>query len=326
MSNKKFFLFFIAVIFMAAAISLGVKAWTEPTKLPPGGNLNAPINTSNFGQYKVGGLILNTGGATNGLIVQNGNVGIGTTTPSQKLAVAGILDMSLNKIVNLAAPKVFSDAATKGYVDAHVGALGDNTYYQLYITDSRYNGNLGGRSGADSKCNTDARKPSSCISNGYAFISVNASDEIVDLPATKNLKQSKILAWRNGSNQAPLAQWFGDSLDGSVIHSAAAAGWDSVDAKVGDNNTFYWTGSDSGGRQFSEINPHLSRHNLSIDYTCKGWWFDRPFPDMTGVVVTEEALGQTGSTRTNDGRWLAAGVIKSCATRLPLLCYCEGTN
>ena len=41
------------------------------------------------GQSKAGGLILNTGGAVNGLIVDKGSVGIGTTNPSQKLDVAG---------------------------------------------------------------------------------------------------------------------------------------------------------------------------------------------------------------------------------------------
>lgn len=59
-----------------------VKGWTDPTVAPPGGNLGAPINTSNMGQTKAGGLILNTGGAADGLIVDKGNVGIGTQTPN----------------------------------------------------------------------------------------------------------------------------------------------------------------------------------------------------------------------------------------------------
>jgi len=39
------------------------------------------LNIGSTGQSKAGGLILNTGGAATGLIVQSGNVGIGTTTP-----------------------------------------------------------------------------------------------------------------------------------------------------------------------------------------------------------------------------------------------------
>jgi hypothetical protein len=49
-----------------------------------------------------------------------GNVGIGTTTPTQKLTVAGNIDVTGNRIVNLAAPINSNDAATKAYVDAQV--------------------------------------------------------------------------------------------------------------------------------------------------------------------------------------------------------------
>jgi len=66
-------------------ISYAMAAWTGPTQAPPGGNTSAPLNVGSTGQSKSGGLILNTGGATNGLIVQNGNVGIGTTNPGSLL-------------------------------------------------------------------------------------------------------------------------------------------------------------------------------------------------------------------------------------------------
>jgi hypothetical protein len=52
-------------------------AWTKPTLNPPQGNVSGPINISSSGQSKAGGLILNTGGASTGLIVDKGNVGIG---------------------------------------------------------------------------------------------------------------------------------------------------------------------------------------------------------------------------------------------------------
>lgn len=72
-----------------AVTSAPVKAWIEPLTLPPGNNVFAPINSSAFGQSKVGGLILNLGNAANGLIVRYGLVGIGTDNPQAELDVAG---------------------------------------------------------------------------------------------------------------------------------------------------------------------------------------------------------------------------------------------
>ena len=112
-------------------------AWQEPAQSPPAGNVPAPLNVGPEGQAKEGGLILNTGGADIGLIVDKGNVGIGTVTPADKLHVIGNLrlqdgevrvgeirlspfrlDMGTKKIENLAAPTASSDVATKTYVDA----------------------------------------------------------------------------------------------------------------------------------------------------------------------------------------------------------------
>jgi hypothetical protein len=78
-------------------ISVAVFAWQGPTANPPNNNVPAPLNVSGNAQAKVGGLILNTGGAANGLIVDKGNVGIGILTPSKKLDVftTGIKDDSV---------------------------------------------------------------------------------------------------------------------------------------------------------------------------------------------------------------------------------------
>jgi len=62
-----------------------------------------------------------------------GNVGIGTTAPSEKLEVSGNIKLSgaspTYKITNVAAPTASSDVATKEYVDA--------AYSPLYITTTR---------------------------------------------------------------------------------------------------------------------------------------------------------------------------------------------
>jgi len=80
---------FISVFVFCFAIAFYALGWTEPTVAPPGGTVDVPLNVGNIGQSKAGGLILNTGGAANGLIVQNGKVGIGTTTPAYVLDVRG---------------------------------------------------------------------------------------------------------------------------------------------------------------------------------------------------------------------------------------------
>ena len=74
-----FFLFFYSQL----------EAWVEPTTVPPGNNVFAPLNSSAFGQSKVGGLILNLGNAAHGLIVRYGLVGIGTNNPQAELDVVG---------------------------------------------------------------------------------------------------------------------------------------------------------------------------------------------------------------------------------------------
>ncbi len=59
----------LTVSFLAAFY---VVAWQEPTEAPPGGNVATPLNVSITGQAKEGGLILNTGGAENALIIDKG--------------------------------------------------------------------------------------------------------------------------------------------------------------------------------------------------------------------------------------------------------------
>ena len=86
-----------ALVAGALLFSVGVQtfaAFTAPTTAPPGADAYAPLHTGSDAQSKVGGLLLNTGGATNGLIVQFGNVGIGTTNPTAKLDIAGNMNVA----------------------------------------------------------------------------------------------------------------------------------------------------------------------------------------------------------------------------------------
>ncbi len=91
--NHKFYQLFLytGIVLVIGFTIHTVSAWVEPDQMPPGGNIAAPINTGNTGQTKTGGLILNTGGATLGLIVDRGLVGIGTNNPQATLDVNGTI-------------------------------------------------------------------------------------------------------------------------------------------------------------------------------------------------------------------------------------------
>jgi len=82
------------------------------------------------------------------------NVGIGTTTPSEKLEVSGNIKLSgaspTYKMTNVAAPTASSDVATKEYVDASVQTL--------YITTTR---------GAASSC---VDYPSAYCPDGWTIV------------------------------------------------------------------------------------------------------------------------------------------------------------
>jgi len=113
-----------AVIVVCFAIAVYVSAWTEPTAVPPGTNVPAPLNVSNIEQIKLGGLILNTGGAAYGLAVAQGNVGIGTTSPDHRLQIQGGVDIFESSIAGGDIAFIDFETAGTGMRDYRIGVTG----------------------------------------------------------------------------------------------------------------------------------------------------------------------------------------------------------
>lgn len=85
-------------LLIGLSIQFAQGAWNNPTSSPPNSDIGAPLNTGSIGQTKTGGLIVNCGSgvdcvfngssAPNGIIIPNGNVGIGTMTPGAQAEIA----------------------------------------------------------------------------------------------------------------------------------------------------------------------------------------------------------------------------------------------
>jgi hypothetical protein len=111
-----------------------------------------------------------------------------------------------------------------------------------------FDGNLGGRAGADALCAASANRPAG-YSNYRALISVSATDEIRDMPTNYGLPTNMQITGP-GPGFTQIASDWANLLDGSIDASLNAAG-----VVPGDNR--WWSGSFSAGG--------LSSNN------CSGW-------------------------------------------------------
>ncbi len=112
--------------------------------------------------------------------------------------------------------------------------------YLLFDTALPFTGNVGGREGADHKCQVTVDRPAACM-DGWAFMSFSVKDEIQDMDGhlgTKRIDPTLPWEFRDGAHAGVSAalNW-SDLLDGTAWHQPFFGGLDAN----------FWTFSTDGG-------------------------------------------------------------------------------
>lgn len=142
----------------------------------------------------------------------------------------------------------------------------------LYEEGGYSNGNISGRAGADALCNASINKPLG-FANYRAFLSVDASDEIRDMPANYGVPTALDIAGPRGDL---IAYDWADLLDGTIK-------WTTTLSNAQVTSSQWWSGSFADG-------------SLAPNFNCNSWTYSGA--GSGGVTGTANA--------TNDG-WLAGG-------------------
>jgi len=172
-------------------------------------------------------------------------------------------------------------------------------------------GNVGGRSGADSFCQSN--KPSELTCNNiHAFISTNASDEIRDMPTNYTYPIDAELYWynKNTNNFTLFASNWADMLDGSILASPATG--------LGVFAGNFWTGSQNDGSITPDAAAVGSCTGLFWSYQCNNWTFN----GIGDCTVGNPYFGTQGNSNSVNNWIRNTSNFSMCSDSKPLLCSC----
>ena len=250
--NLRRFLSQAALLLGVFLLSAGVQtfaAFSEPSVAPPGADANAPLTTGMGSEAKEGGLLLNTGGADNGLIVLLGNVGIGTGAPTQMLDVAGYV-----KGTGLC----IADDCRTAWSDTggSSGAVGNSAMYKVpgtytyTVPDGVANLQvviIGGGGGGGGVC----EKPFASVSP-YAYDHGDEGQTVVKNVAVTPGQQFAVIVGAGGAGKSSgAASCFGsDKADGGVAAKNLSCYDNSAKSSCGTSpvsKTSYYAGTGLGG-------------------------------------------------------------------------------
>lgn len=171
---------------------------------------------------------------------------------------------------------------------------------RMFLTSTLYNGNLGGITGADQKCNSDSRKPSGSSNfKAYVFdgtvrsLSRNGSKyDLVDYPIAANTKYLTITGDSLGSTNATRS--FSTDINDFFLMNRA---------KLAETNDEFWVGL---------MTVAFTSYTAEVRETCTGW-------TTNGAGVTG-GYGFTNPNNTPPVTYLYNNTTRNCSMTRALLC------
>jgi hypothetical protein len=192
-------------------------------------------------------------------------------------------------------PDASPDAADASAADAPAESEAGTGGPSLWLFDGHSSGGaLGGRTGVDDLCATAATGDAGPLyAHVHAFLSVNDTDEIRDMPSTYSVPTN--LPIRSQAGTIVATDWT-DLLDGTIDTNLAAAGVFT--------GTFWYSGSNADG-SIATSTVDGGVHPL----TCTGW------TDGSGFL--DASYGVSNSTTST---WMATGQATCGLSSYHVLC------
>ncbi len=167
-------------------------------------------------------------------------------------------------------------------------AYADHNEKTVFVTSVSFNGNLGGLTGADDKCQVQADGPASVVPSGtyLAWLS-----DGTDSPDTRFTKSAHPYILPNGTK---IAEDFTDLTDGSILHPIDI---DTTGEPVG--LVQFWTGTNNDGT------------TAAATLTCD-WWTADPVANFRGM---------SGRTHRSSTLWSSNFPRVPCVRPGRLVCF-----
>jgi hypothetical protein len=160
----------------------------------------------------------------------------------------------------------------------------DSSVSKLYLYSAGTNdGDLGGRSGADTLCDNSSNKPSG-VSTAHAFITVSSSDTIADMPSTYSFPDD-VPIYNSDESYTVGSNW-ADLLDSSLSNSLQTMNVTTA--------TYWWSGSNADGTLYS---TH-----------CTNW------------TTNSSGIGGIGNATATDGLFMIDGDGSCSSSAAVVLC------